>query len=175
MTLSTPAARGAASVPPPSDTAVAALRRARARRTRRRIGVVAVVLAAAIGFLLYKALTSGIVYFKTAAQAVAARASLGDSTFQMEGVVVPHSLHSHGGAQDFVVCSGPTHVAVHNVGVPPQLFEPGVAVVLVGHFVGTSDRFSSDQILVKHSSAYVAAHPGRVRTGDGQTCATPAG
>lgn len=149
---------------------VVAARAARARRTRHRLAVVGVVLAAAIGFLLYKALASGIEYFKTAAQAVAARASLGNATFQMEGVVVPHSLRAHGTTQDFVVCSGAVRVPVHNVGVPPQLFESGVAVVLVGHFVGASDRFSSDQILVKHSNAYVAAHPGRVRQGDGQTC-----
>ncbi len=172
MSVGTPAAApgSATTAETGQDAAVAALRRARAARTRRRLGVVGVVLAAAVGFLLYKALTSGIVYFKTAAQAVAARASLGNATFQMEGVVVPHSLRSHAGVQDFVVCSGPVRVPVHNVGVPPQLFEPGVAVVLVGHFVGSSNLFSSDEILVKHSSAYVAAHPGRVQQGDGQTC-----
>ncbi|MDA8289628.1 MAG: cytochrome c maturation protein CcmE [Actinomycetota bacterium] len=150
--------------------AAAALRSARATRTRRRLGVVAVVLAAAIGFLLYKALTSGVVYFKTVAEAVAARASLGNSTFQIEGVVVPHSLQVSGVHQRFALCSGPVHIPVHNVGTPPQLFTSGVAVVLVGHFVGASNLFSSDQILVKHSSSYVAAHPGRVQHGDNQHC-----
>jgi cytochrome c-type biogenesis protein CcmE len=150
--------------------AAEALRAERARRTRRRLALVGLVLAGAIGFLLYKALSSGIVYFKTAAQAVADRTSLGNATFQIEGVVVPHSLHSHGASQTFAICSGPVHVPVHNVGSPPQLFESGVAVVLVGHFVGASDHFFSNQILVKHSSSYVAAHPGRVQIGDGQRC-----
>lgn len=150
--------------------AAAALRQARARRTRRRLGVVALVLAAAIGFLLYKALTSGVVYFKTVAQAVAARKSLGNATFQIEGVVAPHTLHVAGVHQAFALCAGPVRIPVHNVGTPPQLFTSGVAVVLVGHFVGTSNLFSSNEILIKHSSSYVAAHPGRVQHGDNQHC-----
>ncbi len=147
-----------------------AARRSRARRTRRRLALVGVVLVGAVGFLLYKTLSSGIVYFETASQAIAQRAHLGNSTFQIEGVVVPRSLHVHGTTQDFAICSGPVHVPVRNVGSPPQLFEAGVAVVLVGHFVGRTDRFASDQILIKHSNAYVAAHPGRVQQGDGQRC-----
>jgi len=138
------------------------------RRTRRRLVVVGVVLAAAIGFLLFKTLSSAIVYFKTAQEAVANRASLGNSTFQMEGVVVPHSIHhASGGVLDFVISSGTARVPVENEGAPPQLFQPNIAVVLVGHFVGSSDLFSSDQILVKHSNAYIAAHPNRVRSPDG--------
>lgn len=144
--------------------------RRRARQTRRRLLVVAVILLAAVGFLLYKALSSGIVYFKTASQAVADRAALGNATFQMEGVVVPGSVRSDGAVQRFAVCSGPVRVPVRNVGSPPQLFSPGVAVVLVGHFLGSSDRFASDQILIKHSNTYVAAHPGRIQRGDDQHC-----
>ncbi len=150
---------------------MAALRKVRAARTRRRIALVGVVLLAAAGFLVYKALTSAIVYFKTAQQAVADRASLGDSTFQIEGVVVAHTLRTTGPQTlSFSICSGKVHVPVENQGTPPQLFASGVAVVLVGHFVGTGDLFSSSQILVKHSNSYVAAHPGRVQTGDDQKC-----
>ena len=139
-----------------------------ARTTRRRLAIVGVVLAAAIGFLLFKTLSSAIVYFKTAQEAVANRASLGDSTFQMEGVVVPHSIHREtDGVLRFVISSGTARVPVENKGSPPQLFQPDIAVVLVGHFVGSSDLFSSDQILVKHSNAYIAAHPSRVRSPNG--------
>ena len=35
------------------------------------------------------------------------------------------------------------------------------------HFVGASNRFASDQILVKHSNVYIAAHPNRVRASNG--------
>lgn len=132
-------------------------------RTRRRLALAAVVIAGAAGFLLYKGLTSAVVYFKTADEAVADRAQLGDTTFQLEGVVAAGSVHQLGGGRvAFVVTSGGARVPVVNSGEPPQLFRAGIPVVVVGHFVGTSDRFVSDQILVKHSNEYIAAHPGRV-------------
>src|ERR1039458_4093187 len=60
--------------------------------SRRRMWVVAVVILAAIGFLLFKGLTSAIVFFKTANEAVAQRATLGNSDFQLEGTVVHGSV-----------------------------------------------------------------------------------
>jgi cytochrome c-type biogenesis protein CcmE len=140
----------------------------RERQTRRRLAVVGVVILAAIGFLLYKTLTSAVVYFKTANEAVADRASLGNSTFQIEGVVVPHSIRHLGEDElSFVISSGKVKVPVENRGAPPQLFQADIPVVLVGHFVATSNLFSSDQILVKHSNQYIAAHPNRVRAPNG--------
>lgn len=132
--------------------------------------VVGVILAAAVGFLLYKGLTSAVVYFKTADEAVASRGSLGNSTFQLEGTVVPCSVRKIGpDAYDFTVASGRARVPVENAGVPPQLFRANDAVVLVGHFVGAGNLFSSNQILVKHSNSYVAAHPDRVKAGTAST------
>ncbi|MDA8291551.1 MAG: cytochrome c maturation protein CcmE [Actinomycetota bacterium] len=146
------------------DARVAAIRASRARRTRRRLALAGLVLASALGFLVYKVLTSAIVYFKTASEAVASRAALGNSTFQIEGVVVRGSVRESGPDRiDFTIASGAARVRVENTGAPPQLFQPAVPVVLVGHFVGATDTFASDQILVKHSNAYIAAHPGRVR------------
>jgi len=149
--------------PPLSPAAVVAQQRRR-RRSIRRLLVVGVVLACALGFLAYKMLTSALEYFETANQAVAHRALLGNSTFQIEGVVVPGTV-VHATGSDivrFVIVSDGVHVPVTNTGLPTQLFKPGVPVVLVGHFVGTTDAFASDQILVKHSNSYVAEHPGRI-------------
>jgi len=130
----------------------------------KRLAVVGVVLIVAIGFLLYKGLSSAIVYFETASEAVAHRAELANSTFQIEGVVVPGSLHRVGpDTIDFTISSGRVPVPVVNTGDPPQLFGPDVPVVLVGHFIGSSDSFASNQVLVKHSNQYIAAHPNRVR------------
>ena len=141
------------------------------RRQRRRLEVVGVVIVAAIGFLVFKGLTSAIVFFKTANEAVAQRASLGNSTFQLEGMVMPGTVHTirNGSATTvaFVVESGGVKVGVTNTGSPPQLFQPGIPVIVVGHFVGNSDRFASDQILVKHSNSYIAVHPNRVKALNG--------
>lgn len=134
-----------------------------------RLGVVGLVLAIALGFLIYKAVTSAVVYFKTAQQAVATRSELGNSTFQIEGLVVKGTIHKDaaGTVTSFVISSGPTRLRVANFAPQPALFQANVPVVLVGHFVGSSNTFASDEILVKHSNAYIAAHPSRVRAPNG--------
>ena len=137
---------------------------------RRRLIVVIAILLCAMGFLLYKGVTSAFVYFKTAQEALGSRAQLGNSTFQLEGVVVPGSIvfTNNSTFVRFSIASGKTRVQVENRGTPPQLFQANIPVVLVGHFVGASNVFSSDQILVKHSNQYIAAHPNRVRVPDGK-------
>jgi cytochrome c-type biogenesis protein CcmE len=158
----------AASLPPSAPARALAERR---RHTRRRLAVVGLILAAVVGFLLYKVLTSAVVYFKTAQEAVASRATLGNQTFDIEGVVVCGSVHATGAAvDDFVIASGPARVTVQNAAVPPQLFEAGVPVVLVGHFVAGSNTFASEQILIKHSNSYAAANPGRLKTPSALQC-----
>jgi cytochrome c-type biogenesis protein CcmE len=141
------------------------------RRQRRRLGVVGVVIFAAIGFLIFKGLTSAVVFFKTANEAVAQRAKLGNSTFQLEGMVLRGTVRTvkneSGTTVAFVVESSGVTVAVTNSGSPPQLFQPGIPVIVVGHFIGATNRFASDQILVKHSNSYIAAHPNRVKALNG--------
>ncbi len=143
------------------------------RRQRNRLGVVGCVIVAAIGFLIFKGLTTAIVFFKTANEAVAQRATLGDSTFQLEGMVLPGTVrtsrNSAGTTVSFTVESSGVKVVVTNTGSPPQLFQPGIPVIVVGHFVGRTDNFASDQILVKHSNSYIAAHPNRVKALNGTT------
>jgi cytochrome c-type biogenesis protein CcmE len=124
----------------------------------------AVVIVAAVSFLLYKGLTSAIVYFKTANEAIADRVVLGDTTFQIEGVVVRGSVRRLGAdTLAFSITSNGVTVGVVNSGLPPQLFQPGIPVVLAGHFAGDSNVFDSDQILVKHSNQYIAEYPNRVK------------
>lgn len=147
-----------------SSGATAERRRA-AARTSRRLAVAGVVIVAALGFLVYKGLTSAIVFFRTANEALSQRAQLGDSVFQLEGTVVNGTVHRVGTTEvSFEIRQGGATIDVENTGTPPQMFRPGLPVVVVGHFVGTSDRFSSDQIMVKHSQQYIAEHPNRVRS-----------
>ena len=127
--------------------------------------VVGLVLVGALVFLLVKGLGSALNFYLPADQAVAQKATLGDKTFNLEGVVAPGSIHSTTDGVNFVVTSGAVHVAVHNSSSPPDLFQPDIPVIAVGHFSG--DVFVSDQILVKHSSTYIAAHPARVEAPNG--------
>jgi cytochrome c-type biogenesis protein CcmE len=142
--------------------------RHRSRRRRTRLLVVFALLAAAIVYLLVEGLGSSLDYFDTVSQALAHRTEIGTSVFRLEGVVVPGSVHRTARGADFEVSGGGHEVVVHNVGSPPQLFQPNIPVVVVGHFASrSSDLFLSNQIMVKHSPTYIAEHPTRVRAPNG--------
>ena len=129
------------------------------------------VLVAALVFLLVEGLGSSLDYFDTVDQAMAHRATLGTSTFRLEGTVVPGTIRATSVGADFDVCQGPHVVHVVNTGSPPQLFQARLPVVVVGHFTSaTSERFASSSILVKHSATYTAQHPGRVKPVTGTVC-----
>ncbi|HZU72165.1 MAG TPA: cytochrome c maturation protein CcmE [Acidimicrobiales bacterium] len=128
---------------------------------RRRAWVAVLVALGAIGFLLAKGLGSATEYFLTADQAVHQRATLGAERFRIEGTVVPGTVTSAGRQVRFDIENAGVRVAVVNTGYPPQLFQPGIPVVLEGYFSGST--FESDLIMVKHSADYVAKYPARVR------------
>ena len=138
------------------------------RRATRRLALVFAVLAAALVYLLVEGLGSSLDYFDTVHQALAQRATLGTSDFRLEGTVVRGSIHRTASGTDFAVAGAGERVTVENTGSPPQLFQPTIPVVVVGHFASSaSDVFLSDQIMVKHSASYIAAHPTRVKAKNG--------
>jgi cytochrome c-type biogenesis protein CcmE len=138
-------------------------------RHRLRLVMVFVVFGAAVAFLLAEGLGSSLDYFDTVHQALAHKATLGTTTFRLEGTVVAGTVERTRGGTDFTVAGGGERVAVENSGSPPALFQPGIPVVVVGHFSSdASDLFVSDQILVKHSATYIARHPARVRGSSGR-------
>ncbi|HAM02497.1 MAG TPA: hypothetical protein DCQ30_09790 [Acidimicrobiaceae bacterium] len=145
---------------PPADGAP---RTGRGRR-RVRYVVVALVFAGALSFLVSK-VGGSLDYFDTVDQAVAHRASLGGQTLRLEGLVVPGTVQRTALGVDFVAAGTKHRVAVENTGNPPQLFQPDVPVVVVGHFSG--DVFVSDQIIVDHSANYIEQHPNRVKAPNG--------
>jgi cytochrome c-type biogenesis protein CcmE len=119
-----------------------------------------IVVAGALGFLLYEGLNNATVYFKTADQAVAARASLGSRQFRIEGTVEP-GVQQSGGKTLFSIIANGVRVNVVDSAQPPQLFKAGIPVVLEGHWQG--ETYAADQIMVKHSASYTEAHPDRLR------------
>jgi len=134
------------------------------RRTTngRRWVVVGIVVAAALGFLLFKGLGDATLYFRTADEAMAQRQSLGTRRFRIEGTVVPGTVRQTGQQVDFTIESKGVTVPVVHTGDQPELFKPGIPVVLEGRFEQTV--FASDRIMVKHSEDYIAKHPSRVTT-----------
>lgn len=135
--------------------------RPRAPLGRRRKFLAGMVIAAALGFLLLRAVGDATVYFKTADEAVAERAELGGHRFRIEGLVVAGSVRDGDSEVDFVIRGqqGATVNVVHK-GDVPELFQPDIPVVMEGRFEG--DNFVSDRILVKHTNEYKAENPDRV-------------
>ena len=126
----------------------------------RRLWLAAAVVLGALGFLVYQGLGNATLYFRTADEAVAQREELGDRRFRIEGDVVAGTVAQVGQDVSFRIVSKSVEVPVTHRGDPPELFRPGIPVVLEGRFQGQG--FVSDRILVKHSETYVAENPERV-------------
>jgi cytochrome c-type biogenesis protein CcmE len=124
--------------------------------------VVALAAIAVALVVLFVNLGQATQFFRTADQAVAQREKLGHRRFRIEGSVVDGSVHNAGPQVAFAIESKGVKVDVLHTGDPPQLFKPGIPVVLEGRFEG--QHFASDRILVKHSETYKAQHPDRVST-----------
>jgi cytochrome c-type biogenesis protein CcmE len=163
VTVAPPAEPGA----PPVASAPNQPAPGRGQSHRLRYVGVGLVLVAAFVFLLVKGLGSSLDYYLTVDQAVHQKATLGARDFRLEGVVVPGTVHNTATGVDFTVQSNGVSEEVSNTGTPPQLFQPNIPVVVVGHFSGNA--FASNQIMVKHSSSYIAAHPNRVAAPNGTT------
>ncbi len=134
--------------------------------SRRRLYVASAILVAAIGWLLWQGLGNATVFFKTADEAVAQRASLGTRRFRIEGAVVAGSVHRNGNQVSFLIQNNGVAVPIINDGDAPELFQDGIPVVLEGHFSAAAPApatFLSDRIIVKHTASYRAEHPDRVK------------
>lgn len=144
--------------PPPSPS-----------RRRWRSLVVIGVMVAAIVALLSQGLLSNINYFETVQQAMHDRATLGTNDFRLEGLVQTGSIERTAQGANFYLDGTTTNeVRVIDSGSPPQLFQNDIPVVVDGHFASDSSNvFYADQIIVNHSSNYIAAHPNRVKAPNG--------
>jgi cytochrome c-type biogenesis protein CcmE len=136
---------------------------------RRRHPVVYVVLAVVLiglGVVVYQGLTSASLYFLNADEAVAQKADLGEKRFRLQGTVVGEPDEQGDGQVDFAVAYNGESVAVVHQGDPPELFQPGIPVVVEGHWDEHGDVFVSDRIIVKHSEQYEADHGDRIKDAD---------
>ncbi|MCY3663272.1 MAG: cytochrome c maturation protein CcmE [bacterium] len=150
--------------------------------TMRRI-ISLLVVAGAVGgitFALVRLVTDASLFFLNADEAVERRDELAGQRFRMQGTPRANSVAET--QVDFeqavaftVVFEGVAADVVH-VGSPPDLFTPGVPVVLEGRWVegqppdldtfacGVNDGyyFASDHMLVKHDNEYRDTYPDRL-------------
>jgi cytochrome c-type biogenesis protein CcmE len=129
--------------------------RHRSPRARRRwlpLVVLGIVLFG-LGGLVYKGLSDATLYFRNADEAVAQRDDLGDRRFRLQGTVVGEPV-VEGDMVNFAVAYNGVQVDVAHTGTPPDMFEPGIPVVVEGHWRDGADVFDSDNMLVKHDASY---------------------
>lgn len=135
---------------------------------RRRRGLVAsivlVAVVAALALIAVKALGDASLFFLNADEAVEQRDDLGTDRFRLQGTVVDDSVDETADGVAFQVDFNGVTVDVVHRGDPPELFQPGIPVVLEGNWDG--EVFASDRILVKHTSEYEAENEDRIREAD---------
>lgn len=124
------------------------------RRRRRWLPLVVLAVAlVALGALVFKGLSDATLYFRNADEAVAQRDDLGSRRFRLQGTVVGEPERV-GDSVSFAVAYDGVSVDVRHVGDPPELFRPGVPVVLEGRWADGESVFDSDRIMVKHDEEY---------------------
>ena len=111
--------------------------------------VPALVLAGVLVVLMVN-LSSALVYFNTPTELLARESS--DERLRLGGRVVPASVVEGDGIVTFEVEDCDVAVSVAHTGVPPQLFQEGIGVVVEGAWNGSV--FASDTMLVKHDEQY---------------------
>lgn len=127
----------------------------RPRRARRRWLplVVLGVVVLGLGLLVYKGLSDAALYFRNADEAVAQRDALGDRRFRLQGTVVGEPA-TEGETVSFAVAYNGVEVPVVHTGTPPDMFRPGIPVVIEGRWRDGAEVFESDRMLVKHDESY---------------------
>ena len=127
------------------------------------------VVLVAVGVVAYQGLTSASLYFYNADEAYEQREELGDDRIRIQGSV-QDDIDATTDRVTFTIAFDGTEVPVVHDGDPPELFEPGIPVVLEGRWDPTLTFFESDEILVKHDEQYEADNGDRIADAeDGQT------
>ncbi len=134
------------------------------RGSRTRVFVALGAIVCALSFVLFKGLGDASQFYRPADQALAQRSSLGTKRFSLIGVVIDGTVVEQGRRVSFTIEQNGTQIPVMHSGVPPELFRPGMPVLLDGHFEATTGKavFLSDRMAVKHSADYKSENPDRI-------------
>jgi cytochrome c-type biogenesis protein CcmE len=156
-----------------------------ARRRRRNPFAPAALglIVVALGFVVVNGLGDATLFFRNADEAIAQRADLGDRRFRVQGLVDGTTITATDRGVDFVITYNGARITIAHVGDPPDLFQPGIPVVLEGRWARVGETgeptpveslptdggwfFASDRFLVKPTEVYAEEHPERTDEYDG--------
>jgi cytochrome c-type biogenesis protein CcmE len=119
----------------------------------------AVIILAAVSYLVVGGMKEAIVYFVTPSELKAKESSSLNKFLRMGGMVVQGSLHKNlkNLTYQFELTDGTTTFPVFFKGVPPDLFTEGKGAVVEGR-IGSDGVFHATTIMAKHAEEY-SPHP----------------
>ncbi len=116
------------------------------------IGIVGVVLAAALALVL-TALSGQIVFFYTPSEVLAKPVPVGQP-MRLGGMVKDGSWQKQGDNNSFVLSDEKGVVTVNFVGILPDLFREGQGIVAEGS-MAADGTFNATNVLAKHDENYI--------------------
>lgn len=124
-------------------------------KRKRRYLIGALIIVAAVSYLIYTGMREAVVYFVTPAELKADGAPRARKSLRMGGLVAPGSLQKdlENLTYRFVLTDGAESVPVYFRGVPPDLFAEGKGAVVEGE-LGADGIFQATTIMAKHAEEY---------------------
>lgn len=128
----------------------------------RKIGLILALMVAggALAFISMSNVGDNLVYYWSPTELQEHSADAVGATIRLGGQVVPGSVNQNGTTLSFRVSDGKTEVPVSTQEIPPQMFRPGIGVVIEGT-VDSSGQFQSRRMMVKHDNEYKAPQAGQ--------------
>lgn len=123
-------------------------------KTRRYL-IGAVVVLAALGYIIYGGMQQALVYFKMPSELRAEEKSMQGKFVRMGGMVVTGSMEKdlQTLTYKFQITDGSTKFPVYFKGVPPDMFVEGKGAVVEGR-VESDGVFHATTIMAKHAEDY---------------------
>ena len=124
-----------------------------------RVIVAALVVVAAIGYLVYNGFQSTTVYYLTVAELKAKSADVG--SVRVAGIVAENSVQrtDNDSTIHFTISDSGASMPVVYKGLVPDIFGPGIQVVVEGHYNNATGVFEASTLLAKCPSKFTAAVP----------------
>ncbi len=133
------------------------------RRPARSLALGGLLIAAVLSFIIYQGLSSNLVYYITPSELLAKGAAAQGQNFRIGGQIRPGSIHWNARTRrlSFVIQDGKTRLPVQSRGIdPPELFfDSQMGCVVEGTYL--TQGFTATNIMIKHSSTYVAPKAGK--------------
>jgi cytochrome c-type biogenesis protein CcmE len=123
------------------------------RRTRTVVG--ATVVGGALLYLAVAGIGGNLVYFLTPTEVLEKGQTAYDVSFRLSGEVEPGSVdwNAEAGELWFRIRDEQNAIVVVSRGVPPQMFQDGMEVIVEGS-LDPEGVFQSTNLMVKHSNEY---------------------